>query len=339
MTTTSLRAASRDPRARLVRRALAANAIFSLASGGAFLFAATPIAGALALPALWVRLIGAGLLGFAALVAFEASRPRPDPRRVLAISAADLGWVLGSAIFLAVHDVSGAGAIGTAIVSVLVFTLGAAQIAGLVRHAQMPRGASFAARHCVAVFVDAPVERVWSRVADVGDIARWYPVLEHSELVDGVRHCVDRSGRRWSEAITRLDEEARDLEVRFRTDEPDFPFPVEAMVGGWNVTPEDGRTCVRIWWEATPKGGLLGILGLALIAPALDRAMTATVRAMAGETLDAPARGVLAACDLPHLCRGVGDPVLTRGMPADFGASRRLHRRHTSSSASRFSRA
>lgn len=283
MTISSTPAPSRDPRARLLRGALGANALFSLASGATFLADATPIGAAVGLPALWVQAIGASLLGFAALVAATALR-RVDGRAVVAISLGDFGWVLGSALFVAIHhaSMSEVGLAGTAAVAALVGLFGGLQVAGLLRHYRTPAGHARPARHCVSMRVDADPEALWRRVVDLGAIADHHDGLASSTFEDGVRTCVDHDDNRWSEALESRDDTARRLTLRFLADAPGFPFPATEMVGGWTVTPEDDGARVRVWWELTPKAGALGLLGLALGAPSLDAAIAGTVRSMAG---------------------------------------------------------
>jgi len=79
---------------RVLRRVLRANAIFSAAAGAVLLLAATPLSGWLGIEPGWVlRVVGAGLLGFAATL------ERTPVRLVI---ASDIAWVVGSAVLLAV---------------------------------------------------------------------------------------------------------------------------------------------------------------------------------------------------------------------------------------------
>lgn len=84
-------------RQRWLRNSLLANAVFSTLSGLTFTLAATSVADFIGLEqSLWVRSIGVGLLGFAAYVAFVATRPEIDLRAAIAIVVGDLAWVVGT---------------------------------------------------------------------------------------------------------------------------------------------------------------------------------------------------------------------------------------------------
>ena len=80
--------------------ALAANAVFSGLTGLAALALAGSLSDALGPPAWSLRLLGAGLLVFAALTAHEARAPRKAA--TWQIIAADAGWVIAAAIVVAV---------------------------------------------------------------------------------------------------------------------------------------------------------------------------------------------------------------------------------------------
>jgi len=86
-----------QPNDRLLRYSLRGNAAFSTLSGLASLVFATPLASALgSSPPLPLQIIGAQLLGFAALLVWLASRPVIRPGFVWAVIAADLLWVVGT---------------------------------------------------------------------------------------------------------------------------------------------------------------------------------------------------------------------------------------------------
>ena len=79
---------------------LRANAAFSIVSGGSLLLAAPAIGTVLGSVEPWLlRLIGAGLLLFAALVLHEARAP--SAAGTWPILAGDLGWVLASILLVA----------------------------------------------------------------------------------------------------------------------------------------------------------------------------------------------------------------------------------------------
>ena len=95
---------------RLLRRTLWGNAIFSVVSGGVLAVFAVPFARVAAdAPvsvmgldlAILFELLGLGVVAFGALCAWVASRPDLPRAWARAIFAADIAWVAGSALVLA----------------------------------------------------------------------------------------------------------------------------------------------------------------------------------------------------------------------------------------------
>ena len=121
----------------LLRRALLANAAFSGLTGLATLLAAPPLAVWLGLEdgAGTLRVLGAGLLLFAATLVQLARADRPNPRRAVAASAADTLWVVGSIALLLVAPglLSSAGRWTVALIAVIVAVFAAAQATGVRR--------------------------------------------------------------------------------------------------------------------------------------------------------------------------------------------------------------
>lgn len=120
----------------LLVRALAANALFSGASGLVLLLAADPAGAWLGVPETWLlRALGGGLVAFGAGLFLLARSDRPGRGLVIVASASDFAWVAASAVLLmAFPDVlSAAGRASVAGVALVVAGLGAAQLAGLGR--------------------------------------------------------------------------------------------------------------------------------------------------------------------------------------------------------------
>ena len=112
-----------------LRKVLLANTEFSIATGLAGLIFGVPVADALGVDQVWlIRLLGAGLLGFAGIV-FLVSRSSPQvlQRWSREISVADIGWVIGTVVVVALGWLSTSGAIIMAVIGVLVLALGLAQ--------------------------------------------------------------------------------------------------------------------------------------------------------------------------------------------------------------------
>lgn len=85
----------------LLRRTLRANAAFSAGCGALLLLLAAPMAPLFGLPSGAVlQAVGIGLLPFAAVLAWSAGRAAVPRRWVLAFTAADVSWVIGSGILL-----------------------------------------------------------------------------------------------------------------------------------------------------------------------------------------------------------------------------------------------
>lgn len=99
-----------QPRDHLLRRTLYGNAVFSLVGGAALaLFAATLARASVAAPATAlglglgtvIALLGIGVVGFGAICWFIASRPAMPVALARIVLWADIGWVAGSALLLA----------------------------------------------------------------------------------------------------------------------------------------------------------------------------------------------------------------------------------------------
>ncbi|MEL7210238.1 MAG: hypothetical protein AAGK32_18740 [Actinomycetota bacterium] len=113
-----------------LRLALRANAVFSVVTGAVALLAAPAVGGLLGVDAVWlIRLVGAGLLGFAAFVVWASQL---DPARLrqeaLQISIADLGWVGATIVALVAGTFSGSGPLVAALVGLAVLDLALAQL-------------------------------------------------------------------------------------------------------------------------------------------------------------------------------------------------------------------
>ena len=119
----------------LLRVALTANALFSATTGLILLFLPAAVAQILGTGAqdLLYRGLGLGLLIFAADIALLVRRdPIPQPHSRL-ITAADVGWVVGTAALLAVanHWFSATGIAVVTAVAAVVGLLAALQCLGL----------------------------------------------------------------------------------------------------------------------------------------------------------------------------------------------------------------
>jgi hypothetical protein len=126
---------------RLLRRTLWGNATFSVISGatlaifaGPFATAATdaPVSVMRLELAILLELLGVGIIAFGALCAWIASRPDLPQAWVRAILAADLVWVAGSLLALALPaSWTTAGIAGIVVLAVIVADLAILEYLGL----------------------------------------------------------------------------------------------------------------------------------------------------------------------------------------------------------------
>jgi hypothetical protein len=112
-----------------LRKVLLANTELSVTTGLAGLIFAGPVAEALGVEQVWlIRMLGAGLLGFAVMVFLIARGPQPMLQRwSREISQADVGWVLGTIAVILLGWLSTSGAIIMAVIASAVLGLSIAQ--------------------------------------------------------------------------------------------------------------------------------------------------------------------------------------------------------------------
>ena len=274
-------------RTRPLRIALAANLLLSTATGLPLSTSSADVATWLGAVAPWLVLsIGLGLLAFAGLIVAVLRRPRPV--LALAISVADVLWVLATIPLLFVPDLlSAPGKVAVAVVAALVGALAVAQMFGIrtmLRDRVDGRGRY---RHCLRVPVDVPPSRMWEVIADLGGIERFSPTISSSLLRDGamagvgaVRECSNPRGQVWAEQCEVFDPARRRLDLRFRVEEEGFPFPVRTMVGGWKVFEDGAGSVVEVWWSLTPTTRP-GWLVTVLLGLQVDRDMVGAIGRMA----------------------------------------------------------
>jgi len=245
--------------AQTLRPILVLNAVFSVANGVLLVLASPMAATWIGPPVDWIyALLGVGLLLFGLVLSGVAIRP--TPLAVLAITGADLAWVIATTTALLVwrHDVTPLGwalVLGTNAV--------VASLAWFQQRAirQCFRAAGRTDEYDVCIEVNAPVsaDAFWKVLADLGAIQRYMPALRSSSLTVGeqpgvgcVRTCENTAGQVWSERCEAW-EEGTSFSVTFLTESPSFPFPFSTMHGGWRVTPSVTGCQVRVWWRVMPR--------------------------------------------------------------------------------------
>ena len=249
--------------ARWLRIALRLNAIFSLVTGTAAIASAETVARLLDVPPA-VPLFGVGLCLYAVFLLALSLRRRVASIGVVTASGMDVAWVVGSLVFLAVHEVpSPTLVLGT---SAFVLAFAMLQLEGL-RRAVFSNGRG---RFELARDVNAPAEDAWSVVSDVGGYAEFASTLHRSEVVSGsglgmVRRCEDADGICWTETCARW-EPGRGYAFEVDTTAPGYPLPLRTMRGDFEVDAlGDRRSRVRIRFAFSARGGALTELLLASV--------------------------------------------------------------------------
>ncbi len=268
----------------LLRRALFANAGFSLLSGVTFVGFSDKAAGVLGgAPSLAYFVVGVMLLGFAASVAWTAVQD--DRASALAISIADIGWVIATFVLAWVLPFTFEGVLAIGIINAFVASFAVGQLAGIAKSYRVDEEYELCIRHVVPM---GP-QRMFAVVADLAGIENHAPNLASTVLrntdgvrVGAVRECTSIKGERWAEEVSRLDHETRVLNVKFLTDEPEFPFPFRTMIGGWVVTDHPEGSEVRVWWRVTMQRKWTAALILPLMALQARRDMSVVIDSMAG---------------------------------------------------------
>ncbi len=294
-----------------LRTALAANAVFSLSCAGGMIFFPSQVGQLLAIDAPLLLLgLGLGLVIFAADLIHQATRRRMATWRALYASMADLLWVVASLVLLVLLPqlFAPAGRVLVLAIAGMVMLFGLWQLRGIALVHRLPDRGLY--RHCIAVQSEAPAEAMWKIIARLGEIQHYMPSLKRSELlhraspgIGAVRQCEDHSGKKWQEECTAFNE-GRSFDVRFVSEAPDFPFPAHSMIGGWEVTPVQGGSKVRVWWELAPKPAFLAPVLMPLLAWQADRDFPRIVGRMAveaqGQTMAAQSAGRVRL--LPEFC-------------------------------------
>lgn len=251
---------------RLVRNALWGNALFSLLCGTVLIvFSGPASAFSDALGPLEFALLGASLLPFAFAVAFSARRRPLKPVHVLVISSMDLAWVIATIILGAVWPTlfTPQGWLAAALVALAVDTFCLLQLFGLRRLSLNPKRHGGEGRNVMSVerIISVSPARAWDVMGDVDGYAAYAPNITFSRIVDGqgegmLREC-GAGDARWTERATLWDE-GRAYAFRVDTTAPDYPYPFKLLGGHWELAAVEGGTRVRMRFDVTMKGGLLG---------------------------------------------------------------------------------
>ncbi|MBT8241880.1 MAG: SRPBCC family protein [Acidimicrobiia bacterium] len=255
-----------------LRNTLRLNTGLSIATGVAGLAAAGPVADLLGVEQIWlIRLLGAGLLAFAAGVLLVAGSPTRTLQTWSAeISIADLSWVIGTGAIIAMGWLSTNGAVAMAAIAAMVLSLGIAQL-------RARRGLMTAIAETDAALDESPPIEIhtFQRETD-GTPARLWPIISDHALYAKLalnlkaaenitpngpgfeRSCTDGIGRTWSETCTLWDPGHR-FDVDINID--DYPYPLQMVQGSWRVNQATGDTsAVGMMFAFQPNRGIAGRL-------------------------------------------------------------------------------
>ncbi len=120
----------------LLRKALMSNAAFSGLSGLVLTIAAPWLSERMGIPEpMILRVVGVSLIGFAAALILNATRPEIDRKQAWLAVCLDFTWVLGSIVLLSLQLLTASGNWAIVAVADVVLLLALAQALGLRRTA------------------------------------------------------------------------------------------------------------------------------------------------------------------------------------------------------------
>lgn len=288
MSTDSAPAGGLAKQVQALRPPLLINAAFSGANGLLLILASPTVAEWLGPQATWIyAVLGVGLLLFSLTLSIVALRP--TPLAVLAVTGADVAWVVGTTTALLVwrHEFTPFGWGIVLATNAVVSTLAWFQQRAIRNAFQAPSGAPHEYQVCIAVNAPVATDAFWKVLADLGAIDRYMPALKSSALTVGttpgvgcVRTCENVRGQIWSEQCDQWDE-GKSFGVTFLTNAPGFPFPFSAMRGGWKVEPSATGCRVEVWWRVVPRRPATAAVILPLMAAGMQRDIAKVVERMA----------------------------------------------------------
>jgi len=258
---------------------------------------------------LLLQIIGFSLLLFASELVLQISKRRLSTLRALFVSIMDVGWVLASLVLLVFFPdlLTRSGAVIVSSVAGVVLLCSLLQLFGIHHIHTVPGRKTY--RHCVPMAVEASAESLWEIIGNLDSIAQYAPHIASSRLVNSkssgegsVRCCQDISGKQWSERCTAYEPNLR-LELKFLTEEQNFPLPVKEMKGGWQLKKlEESRCEVRVWWELEPKIQALALILMPMFGYLMDRDFKQVMSNMAGEGSPAKVKNKKLARLIPMPC-------------------------------------
>ncbi|WOO41799.1 SRPBCC family protein [Rubellicoccus peritrichatus] len=273
-----------------LRLALSGNALFSTVSAIFLIFQPTLVGDWLGFHSpVAFTIIGVALAVFAGELFYQTTGKRIIAWRVLIASCSDYVWVLASIPLLILNpvDFSSTGVLLISAVAIVVCVFGSCQLWG-IEHAHKTSHKN-GYRLCAAIEVNAPSASMWQVISQLGDIHKYSSGLKDSVVINNdapgvgaVRVCSDCKGNQWAEECTDF-RVGHGYSVRFKADDPKFPFPVSDMIGGWELSSKGEGSEIQIWFELKPKPLWLAPVILSLLAFQLDSSFPKVVQNMAND--------------------------------------------------------
>ncbi len=215
-----------------------------------------------------LRVLGVGLLGFAALLFLLAKNRFVSRRSVNEIVLLDVLWVIASIVIIAFFSplLTTAGISLITVVAMAVAFFATAQFAGAAKIVKPIPVADVRSKNGTLIAtvrreVKAPTETVWDVMTDHPGYADVADNITKVEVLSGQgmgmkRRCHGPKGESWEETCD-LFVPGRDFGFRIHTEVEDYPYPISELSGKWLVKPVRDESEFSIEIIAKPKGNIL----------------------------------------------------------------------------------
>ncbi|MBX2855355.1 MAG: SRPBCC family protein [Rhodobacteraceae bacterium] len=217
---------------------------------------------------LGLRLLGVGLLGFAAILYLLAGNQLLSKGAVYLVVLLDALWVVGSVVLVAFFGgiLTTTGIAIVTVVAMVVAFFAVAQFAAAskikkpipIADVRLQEGKLLAT---VKRTVNAPISNVWAVMTDHPAYADVASNISKVEVLAGEglgmqRRCYGPKGENWKETCD-LFETGQSYGFRVHTEADDYPYPFADLSGRWSVQPRQSGSEFDIKITATPKGNAL----------------------------------------------------------------------------------